>query len=421
MGTEVTCPEGECKPGRGQKNCQSGAVIATAYSCKDLYGTAGLGRRLSVLRRLIARRLAAISTGTKQSASLSFTLMSLTIDAESKTNDVKVALDSIFQLTAAHQSTLTQVLSGGEASMIYLVWNLGAVAVSPQTITQKVQSAIDAKQTDVKTALAPIGSVKYGGSGCCTLNIDVKTIVDKSPVTTRTTITTTTTMTTSMTEMSTSVTTTVAAMTTSMTEMSTSVTTTVAATGGTPISGTTTGAATTSTTTTTAPDTFFSGTLSVVDAVVTKLQIEMASQKALATHFDVPNASMTTTATEARRLGVDATPRRLPGTWTIAFEFYASASKTAAVETKVAAVNSNPVAYKQTFTPSLILELKAAGVAKDVAEAMKVGDVSVAKVTGQTTRTTTAELEKLLQNSQAYKTVASGVATAAVMMMLLGM
>jgi len=403
-GTEVTCPEGECKPGRGQKKCKSGAVIATAYSCKDLYGTAGLGRRLSVLRRLIARRLAAITTGTKQSASLSFTLMSLTIDAESKTNDVKVALDSIFQLTAAHQSTLTQVMSEGEASMMYKVWNLGAVAVSPQAITQKVQSAIDAKQTDVKTALAPIGAVKYGGSGCCTLNIDVKTIVDKSPVTTTTTTTT--------------ITTTTMTMTTSTTKVAGG--TTIVSTAGGSTTRSTSGTTDTTTTTSTAPDTFFSGTLSVAAAGVTKLQIEVATQKALASYFDVPNASMSTTATETRRLGVDAYPRRLRGTWTITFEFHASASKTAAVETKIAAVNSNPAAFAQTFIPSLILELKAAGVANDVAEAMKFGNISVAKVTGQTTRTTTAEPEEE-PNSEAYKTVASRVVIAAVTMMLLGM
>lgn len=106
--------------------------------------------------------------------------------------------------------------------------------------------------------------------------------------------------------------------------------------------------------------------------------MQVATQKAIAQHFDVPVSSVTVTATESRRLGTDVLLRRLAGTWSIAFRFSAAPSKAAVVNTKVTQLTTNPATFKQTFTPILKTELKSAGVPDNQVNAMVLQSVSAA-------------------------------------------
>jgi len=132
----------------------------------------------------------------------------------------------------------------------------------------------------------------------------------------------------------------------------------------------------------------FSGTISVV-ITGTQVQVQVATQKALARHFDVPVYSVKTTATESRRLGPNVPPRRLAGTWSIAFSFRASAKKAAAVATKVTALTTDPNTFKQTFTPILKAELTSAGVPLNQVNAMVLQTVSAANMGAAGTASTT--------------------------------
>jgi len=140
------------------------------------------------------------------------------------------------------------------------------------------------------------------------------------------------------------------------------------------------------------------------------VQVENATKSSLATHFAVAAALMKVNATESRRLGADASPRRLPGTWSIAFEFTVSAEKAAAVETKTAALTANPTAAKAALAPLLIAGLKAAGVVASVAEAMTVTGVAATatKVIAPSDRTTTTPMSGPA-TSGAYKAALSMV------------
>jgi len=192
-GESVSCVKsGTCKPGRGQKTCPDGSAISTAYSCKDLYGvvakektggTAGGTRRLKAKYQW-RRRLAAnvVTDGKRQTASVRFTLENLVSGITGKdTPKVKVKLDSILQLQPTLQSELTMVKSGTEASMMYKITNLGSSKVAPSQVAEKLRGYLNSGTTSTKTALATLGTVKLGTSGCCTLSTDVKTVVDKAP------------------------------------------------------------------------------------------------------------------------------------------------------------------------------------------------------------------------------------------------
>jgi hypothetical protein len=167
-------PKGKCPPGRGQKKCPTGATIASKTACKDLYGV------LNKKNQTKARRLLQNSVASKQTATITFTLKSLK-GAAKDVPTAKANVDSVLQLQSELQTTLSMVVSGTEASMIYKVTNLGTSAVKPSQVTEKLRGFLNSGDSKVKTALAGLGTVKLGAKGCCVLSTNVKTVVDKSP------------------------------------------------------------------------------------------------------------------------------------------------------------------------------------------------------------------------------------------------
>jgi len=93
---------------------------------------------------------------------------------------VKVHLDSILQLQPELQSTLSMVVVDDEATMRYKITNLGASKVMPSTVASKLREFLNANKKDTANALAPIGTVKLGPSGCCTLSTGSKVIVEQT-------------------------------------------------------------------------------------------------------------------------------------------------------------------------------------------------------------------------------------------------
>jgi len=231
---EVTCvKKGSCEPGRGQKTCPTGATISSAYSCKDLYGLTVVAKNSTNTTNASSggRRLvqSSVSSGDKQTASVTFTLKDLKGTSKDAPT-AKVKIDSILQLQSELQATLSMVVSGKEASMIYKITNLGISQVAPSQVAEKFRGFLNAGDPSTKSALAPLGTVKLGAKGCCTLSTDVKTVVDKTPTTTTTTTTTTTsTTTTSTTTTSTTTTLTTVAKDTTVAKATTVITTTVKA------------------------------------------------------------------------------------------------------------------------------------------------------------------------------------------------
>jgi len=98
--------------------------------------------------------------------------------------------------------------------------------------------------------------------------------------------------------------------------------------------------------------------------------IEEASTRALADHFGISAELITAVAQETRRL--DATPRRLPGTWNILYEFHASPSQTEQLEVAADAVMSDPAAFFSDFTQLLHNHLIEAGVDESVVNSIVV-------------------------------------------------
>jgi len=141
--------------------------------------------------------------------------------------------------------------------------------------------------------------------------------------------------------------------------------------------------------------------------------VETGCKSALGDHFALSakaKANLKVNATESRRLGADASPRRLPGTWSIAFEFTVSAEKAAAVETKTAALKADPAAAKAALAPLLIKGLKAAGVKPSVAEAMTVTGIAATATKVIVAAVTTTTPMSGPATSGAYKAAFSMVA-----------
>jgi len=147
-----------------------------------------------------------------------------------------------------------------------------------------------------------------------------------------------------------------------------------------------------------------------------------ASTEALANHFSVSANRVNVTATEVgRRLRSDA--RRLAGNWAIGFQFYAPASKAAAVTAKVDSASSDQAAFKTTFTTVFKTALSNAGAPKSAIDAVQVSSISVVVVlppgaVTSTMTTTMAPVER--STSGAFKTALSMVVMviAAIKMML---
>jgi len=186
---DVSClPEGKCQPGRGQKTCPStGATIGSAFSCKNIYGQesqagkkkAGAGRLLSQVKR----RLAAVASGSKQTVSVSFTLINLAGDKTTrgkKLPGVKVKLDSLLMKQPSIETVLSKIETKTSAAMMYKIRNLGATKVSPSKMGDTFKRMVDAKDKDLINALEDIGKVQYGKSGCCTISADLSYVINKA-------------------------------------------------------------------------------------------------------------------------------------------------------------------------------------------------------------------------------------------------
>jgi len=162
----------------------------------------------------------------------------------------------------------------------------------------------------------------------------------------------------------------------------------------------------------------------VTPAGVTQVQVESGAKSALASHFGLTAkeaARAKVNATESRRLGADASPRRLAGTWSVAFEFTVAAEKAAAVEAKTAALASDPAAAKAALAPLLIAGLKKAGVAANLADKMTVTGVVATATKVIVIASTTGTGTTTGYTDGAYQGVASMVVIIAIKMLLWGM
>jgi hypothetical protein len=192
--SSVTCKmEGQCEPGEGQKKCPTGAQIMSYLPCKDIYGllTAGSasgGRRMSKTRgglwKIAGRRMSntapKVAATTKQTATLKFSLDNLVANAAGNAvQTAKVKIDSLLQLLPVLQSDLTMQKGSSEAAMTYTVSNQGSSAVTPKKVTETLREKLNSGTKDYSDALKPIGSVKTGSKGCCTLGTSSETVSDR--------------------------------------------------------------------------------------------------------------------------------------------------------------------------------------------------------------------------------------------------
>jgi hypothetical protein len=294
------------------------------------------------------RRLAALAKGQKQTATLLFTLTSLTTDASKKVEDLKVALSSIMQLTSQHQCSLSIMASGKEGSMTLKVWNLGAVDMVPKKAVESLEKLMSAGSKQTKTAINKVGTLKKSaGVSCCTISTAVQTVIDKTPG--------------------------------AKNPPKKKPTTKPKPTPGSGSKGNTTGNATKANSS--ASSYTFTGLLTVKVAGANKSQLETATKKSLAKHFDVAEASITTKATESRRLSEF---RKLAGTWSITYSFTVSAAKAAAVQSKADATKNSLTA----LTAELKTQLVAAGVPQTAVDAMTVSGFTSTKAAADTPGTT---------------------------------
>jgi hypothetical protein len=96
---------------------------------------------------------------------------------------LKVQVDSVLQVPTAVSTELVMsitTLQGAQvANMQYNVKNLGVSTVSPQKITAKFESLMNAKDPSIVNVLKALGTVKMGSGtgGCCSKITNVKTQV----------------------------------------------------------------------------------------------------------------------------------------------------------------------------------------------------------------------------------------------------
>jgi len=165
----------------------------------------------------------------------------------------------------------------------------------------------------------------------------------------------------------------------------------------------------------------FVGKITVKANGLNKSTIEAAGAEALAVSFGVTADKVKVTATESRRLNaMDASERRLKGTWTLTFELHASPAKVAAVEKTVKQMVTAPATFTQAFTQSFKTKLVAAGVPTSVVSSMVVTGVVAEQVAvpggSFSTRTTTAKIATGDLSSGAFQATASMVVIAALKM-----
>jgi hypothetical protein len=131
-------------------------------------------------RRLDTSTVKVAST-TKQTATLKFTLKDLTTGAKkTAVQTAQVKLDSLLQVLPSHHATLTMQKATGatEASMTYTIYNQGSSKVTPKRVAENLKDNLNSKNPDYVSALAPLGTVKLGTSGCCQLTMKSQTVTD---------------------------------------------------------------------------------------------------------------------------------------------------------------------------------------------------------------------------------------------------
>jgi len=137
------------------------------------------------------------------------------------------------------------------------------------------------------------------------------------------------------------------------------------------------------------PQARVTGSLSLRGGIgLSKSTVEISSQQALSSHFNVGIDQVTTTATESRRLDVDL--RHLAGNWAIDYQLQILAFQISAIEETNAATVNDPA----VFTSVLKSHLSAAGMSPSGADSFAVAAMSAVEVHTETTTTTaTAMLE----------------------------
>jgi len=115
------------------------------------------------------RRRLQTAQGLQEASILSFSLKNLQ-SQPADVDDIKLKLDSIVQLPNTLNSELTVEYEPSLARVAYRVVNIGEIqnGVGPQAVTEHLRGALNAKEDDVVTALAPIGTINKGTNGCCT-------------------------------------------------------------------------------------------------------------------------------------------------------------------------------------------------------------------------------------------------------------
>jgi hypothetical protein len=223
-----------------------------------------------------------------------------------------------------------------------------------------------------KAALSKVGTLKKSaGVSCCTISSAVQTVVDKTPGVKKT------------------------------------------KPKKTPAKTTPTNSTPTNSTSSNATDVTFTGKFSLALAGANKTQVETATKKSLAKHFAVSEASVTTTATESRRLSEGI--RKLAGTWSIEYSFTVPASQAKAVEGKVEATKTSMDALKTELKTQLI----AAGVDASKVNAMTVTGFTGTKVDPKTKSTATTGTAPSTTSRAADAAIFSSAA--AVMILLINM
>jgi len=157
--------------------------------------------------------------------------------------------------------------------------------------------------------------------------------------------------------------------------------------------------------------------MSIVLNDVNASVMKQVAKTTIASHFGVDPNMVSVTLTQTRRL--NAGPRRLPGTWTVNYEFQASPAEAEGVATKVAAAASDPDIFKAALKKLFKTHLIDAGVPTAVANSIVVTQISIqAVVPGMTTSTT---MEPVDLSSGAYKAAASMVVITTLKMLFWGM
>jgi len=109
-------------------------------------------------------------------------------------------------------------------------------------------------------------------------------------------------------------------------------------------------------------------------AVSNKTLVEAGARVSIAAYFDVAASTVSVSAAESRRLNADF--RRLPGLWTVDYDFFVPATKVQAISLKVGGITSSPEVFKAAFATELKADLIEAGASADVVDVLVVSDVT---------------------------------------------